>query len=232
MRKMEIKTRIMGQPDGSGELKLTVKNGWKFWNRFAVKNSNELRDYLKSDEFKEFAYSVFSKYEGMTYKEMCDADRKSDFQKIWDKLDRFAWVKPEYSDDFHIKITKRVMLDNHCGCFTSHMYITGKIYNKDMSRYRRFNAIVDYCTDDIFEDALDSAYYAKYDDYDDNTYSEFREKFDETYNLTDKKIKDYIDMVFYDCYASNIRSYDDIGDFYQICAASIDGYNERFKKVA
>ena len=107
---------------------------------------------------------------------MYDADSEDDFQKIWDKLDRFAWVKPEYSDDFHIKITKRVMLDNHCGCFTSHMYITGKIYNKDMSRYRRFNAIVDYRTDDIYEDELNTAYYGKYDYYDDNTYSEFQHK--------------------------------------------------------
>lgn len=124
------------------------------------------------------------------------------------------------------------MLDNHCGCFTSHMYITGKIYNKDMSQYRRFNAIVDYCTDDIYEDELNTAYYGKYDYYDDNTYSEFQEKFDEKYNLTDKKIKDYIDMVFYDCYTSYITSYDDIGDFYQICDASINDYNERFKRAA
>jgi hypothetical protein len=235
MSKMEIKTRIVGQPDGSGKLTLTVKNGWWFWRKFAVKNSKELRDYLKSDEFKEFAYSVFSKYEGLTYKEMSemyDADSEDDFKKIWDKLDRFAWVKPEYSDDFHIKITKRERLDEHWGCYTSYMYITGRIYNKDMSQYRRFNTIVDFCIDDIYEEALESAYYDKYDDYDDNTYSEFREKFDEKYNLTDKKIKDYTDMLFYDLQASNITSYDDIGDFYQICKDAINDYNERLKRAA
>lgn len=232
VKKIEIKTRIMGQPDGSGELKLTVKNGWSFWSRFTVKNSNEVRVYLKSDEFKEFAYSVFSKYEGMSYDEMCNADRKSDFQKIWDKLDRFAWVKTEYSDDFHIKITKRERLDEHCGCITSYMYITGRIYNKDMSKYRRFNTIVDFCIDDIYGEALESAYYAKYDDYDRDTYSEFQEKFDEKYNLTDKKIKDYTDMLFYNCQADNIISYDDMGDFYQICDGAINDYNERFKRAA
>ena len=38
--------------------------------------------------------------------------------------------------------------------------------------------------------------------------------------------------VFYNCYASYIRSYDDMGDFYQICSDSIDGYNENLKRVA
>ena len=74
MRKIEIKTRIMDKR----ELILTVKNGWKFWSRFAVKDSKELRTYLKSDEFKEYAYGVFSKYEGMTYDEMY----KTDFTQI------------------------------------------------------------------------------------------------------------------------------------------------------
>lgn len=232
MRKIEFKTRITSQPNGSGELKLTVKNGWSFWSRFTVKNSNELREYLKSDEFKEFADSVFSKYEGMSYKEMCDADRKSDFQKIWDKLDRFAWVNPEYSKDFHIKISKRERLDEHCGCFASYMHITGRIYNKDMSRYRRFHTIVEFCTDDIYSYELESAYYTKYDDFDRDTHSEFREKFDQKYNLTDKKIKDYTDMVFFDCQADYIRSYDDCDDFYQICKESIEEYNERLNRAA
>lgn len=81
-REIKIMTRIMSQPNGSSKLKLTVKNGWSFWNRFTVKDSKDLRDYLKSDKFKEYAYGIFSKYEGMTYKEICDTDRKSDFQKI------------------------------------------------------------------------------------------------------------------------------------------------------
>ena len=105
-REIKIMTRIMSQPNGSSILKLTVKNGWSFWNRFTVKDSKDLRDYLKSDEFKEYAYGIFSKYEGMTYKEMCDTDRKSDFQKIWDKLDGFAWR----TDDERFKITVNLKL--------------------------------------------------------------------------------------------------------------------------
>lgn len=102
MNKIEIKTRIMRQPNGSGKLKLTVKNGWEFWSWMHVCNLKHIKKYLKSDEFKEFAYSVFSKYEGMTYGEMCNTDRKPDFQKIWEKLDRFAWRTDD--ERFNIKV--------------------------------------------------------------------------------------------------------------------------------
>lgn len=106
MNKIEIKTRIMRQPNGSGKLKLTVKNGWEFWSWMHVCNLKHIKKYLKSDEFKEFAYSVFSKYEGMTYGEMCNTDRKPDFQKIWEKLDRFAWRTDD--ERFNIKVTLKL----------------------------------------------------------------------------------------------------------------------------
>ena len=106
MNKIEIKTRIMSQPNGSGKLKLTVKNGWEFWSWMHVCNLKHIKKYLKSDEFKEFAYSVFSKYEGMTYGEMCNTDRKTDFQKIWEKLDRFAWRTDD--ERFNIKVTLKL----------------------------------------------------------------------------------------------------------------------------
>lgn len=234
MTKIKITTRIMSQPNGSSKLKLTVKNGWSFWNRFTVKDSKDLRDYLKSDKFKEYAYGIFSKYEGMTYKEICDTDRKSDFQKIWDKLDGFAWrtVESNYYNDFHIKITKRERLDDNCGVFTSYMYITGRIYNNDLSRYRRFYTIVDFCTEDIYLDELERAYYDKYEDYDVDTYSEFQEEFDRTFEVTDKKIKDYTDMLFYCGYAEYINSFNDCKRFFEICNDSINGYNNRFNRAA
>ena len=92
-KKFEIMTRIMSQANGSGKLKLTVKNGWSFWGWMYVENTESIRNYLKSDEFKEYAYSVFSKYEGMTYEKMHNSKsmRDADFKQIWEKLDRFAW---------------------------------------------------------------------------------------------------------------------------------------------
>lgn len=105
-KKFEIKTRIMSQANGSGKLTLTVKNGWRFWYWMYVENTNRIREYLKSDEFKEFAYSVFSKYEGMTDEEMYNTDRMSDFQKIWDKLNIFAWRTDE--EQFKIKVSLKL----------------------------------------------------------------------------------------------------------------------------
>lgn len=235
MNKIEIKTSIMSQPNGSGKLKLTVKNGWKFWSWMYVDNTKRIKKYLKSDEFKEFAYSVFSKYDGMTYGEMCNTDRKPDFQKIWEKLDGFAWRK-EYElnslRDYHIKITKHERLDDNYGVYTSYMYITGRIYNKDCSSYRRFKTIVDFCLDDMYCTALDDAYYAKYEDYDADIYSDFDEEFDRKYKITDKKINDYVDELFYCSQGEYIESYNDCKKFYQICNASIDEYKNRFNRAA
>ena len=109
----EIKTRIMGQPDGSSELILTVNNGWRISYRFTVKDSKDLRAYLKSDEFKEYACSVFSKYEGMTYDDVStlwEYDNTEEFQKISDKLDAFRIKEPseeEFKVDFYLRLIKR-----------------------------------------------------------------------------------------------------------------------------
>lgn len=109
MRKIEIKTRIMSQPNGSSYLTLYVKNGWRQRYHFNVKDSKELRDYLKSNEFKEYANSVFGKYEGMTYNEMCklwDTDHWDDNDRMKEKLDRFAWIANE--DQFKIKVSLKL----------------------------------------------------------------------------------------------------------------------------
>ena len=237
-RNFEIKTRIMRQPSGKNELVLTVKNGWKFWDRFYVRDSRDLRAYLKSDEFKEYAYSVFSKYEGMTYTDMCElwrTDNKADFQKIWEKLDRFAWRRSELDTrDFDIKITKHERLDNNGGIYVSYMYLTGRITDRNNSRYRPFRVIVGFCIDDVYINALGNAYYEKYEDYDDDTYAEFEKAYDKKHKskVSDKTINEYVDNIFYDCYAEYINSYADCKEFYQICNGSIDEYNNRFRRAA
>ena len=231
MRKIEIKTRIMDKR----ELILTVKNGWKFWSRFAVKDSKELRTYLKSDEFKEYAYGVFSKYEGMTYDEMYKTDRNSDFKKIWDNLDRFAWRRSEEDTrDFDIKITKHERLDNNGGIYVSYMYLTGRITDRNNSRYRPFRVIIDFCINDIYMDALDNEYYAKYEDYDADTYEEFEKAYDKKHKckVSDKAINEYVDNIFYDCYAEYINSYTDCKEFYQLCNDTFKDYNNRFRRAA
>ena len=145
-KKFEIKTRIMSQPNGSGKLIMTVKNGWWFNSSFVVKDSSELRTYLKSDEFKEYAYSVFSKYEGMNYTDMCDlwrTDHEADFQKVWDKLDRFAWrtedeeplrisVGVKLSRRYYNGFRYRVVFGNNknnCRAWCSRFY-TGRFFEK------------------------------------------------------------------------------------------------------
>lgn len=97
MDNFEIKTRIRKQDDGSGKLKLTVKNGWSFWHYFTVENNTEIRGYLKSEEFKEYAYSLFNKYKDMSYKQICDNRlmRNDDFKKIGEKLEKFAFSPSE-----------------------------------------------------------------------------------------------------------------------------------------
>ena len=140
MKKIDFKTRIMSQPNGCGELNLAVKNSenaWIFTSRFTVKNSNELRDYLKSDEFKEYVYSVLSKYDDMTYKEMCNADRKSDFQKIWDKLDRFAWR----TEDEPFKITMDVKLTRTYSNGFTYRVVFGSNKSKAYCWIRKFEEV-------------------------------------------------------------------------------------------
>lgn len=238
MKKIKFTTRIMSQANGSSILKLTVKNGWSFWSRFTVKDSKDLRDYLKSDEFKEYAYSVFSKYEGMTYTDMCElwrTDNEADFQKIWEKLDRFAWRRSELDTrDFDVKITKHQRLDNNCGIYASYMYLTGRITDRDNRRYRPFRAIVSFCINDVYMNAFENAYYEKYGVYDDDTYAEFEKAYDKKHKckVSDKTINEYVDDRFYSRHAEYIKSYADCKEFYQICNDSINEYNNRFRRAA
>ena len=234
-RNFEIKTRIMSQPSGKNELILTVKNGWRFLHKFYVRDSKDLRAYLKSDEFMEYAYSVFSKYEGMTYKEMCNTDRKSDFQKIWEKLDRFAWRSSELDTrDFDIKITKHERLDNNYGIYTSYVYLTGRITHRDNGRYRPFRVIVSFCINDVYMNALENAYYEKYGVYDDDTYAEFEKAYDKRHKckVSDKTINEYVDDRVYSRHAEYIKSYADCKEFYRICNDSINAYNNSLRRAA
>ena len=65
---------------------------------------------MKSDDFKEFSYSVLKKYEGMTYSEMdklWKTDHKEDFKKIDEKLDKFLWKPSE--EPFKITIKTKLL---------------------------------------------------------------------------------------------------------------------------
>jgi hypothetical protein len=107
---LKIKTRITSNANGSGNLTIRVNNGWSFTHCICVENTQEIRDYLKSDDFKEFAYSVFKKYEDMTYNDICalwETDIEDDFKKIDEKLDNYLW-KPE-EEPFRITIKTKLL---------------------------------------------------------------------------------------------------------------------------
>lgn len=108
MKQIEIKTRFNTQRNGEKAFRMTIKNnGWRFWNDLKVNYNSDIIDYVKCDEFKEYAYSVFSKYEGMTYKEICEANRSDDFLKIQEKLDAYSGRKDEpFKIGYHTKLVK------------------------------------------------------------------------------------------------------------------------------
>lgn len=108
MKKVEIKTRFNTQRNGEKALRLTVKNdGWRFWNDLKVNYNSDIIAYVKTDEFKEYAYSVFNKYEDMSYKEMSNTDRSGDFQKIQEMLDAHSGRKDEpFKIGYHTKLVK------------------------------------------------------------------------------------------------------------------------------
>ena len=107
-RTMKFKTRFTHEGYAQSYLTLRVDDGdWYFRSRLAVNESDELRAYLKTDEFNDFAYSVFSKYEGLSYADMSvlyETDADDDFQKIWEKLDRFAYRRDE-EEPFKVSMT-------------------------------------------------------------------------------------------------------------------------------
>ena len=112
-KKNEIKTRITSQVDGSGKLTIRVNNGWSFWTHFTVQNNQAIRYYLKSDDFKEFVNTLYSKYENLTYKEMHNlrqTDYEDDKKKVEEKLDRFLWKRVEeepFKVNFSVKYKRR-----------------------------------------------------------------------------------------------------------------------------
>lgn len=110
MRKMQIRTRITSNANGSGNLTIRVNNGWSFWNKYTVQNTQEIRDYLKSDDFKEFANTLYSKYENLTYNDMCELlenDCKDDNKKVEEKLDDYLWKAAE--EPFKITFTTKLV---------------------------------------------------------------------------------------------------------------------------
>ena len=125
-------------------------------------------------------------------------------------------------------------LDENGGIFKSYMYLTGRITDRNNSRYRPFRVIIDFCINDIYMDALDNEYYAKYEDYDADTYEEFEKAYDKKHKckVSDKAINEYVDNIFYDCYAGYINSYTDCKEFYQLCNDTFKDYNNRFRRAA
>ena len=105
---IEIKTRFTTLRNGDRGLRMTIKCAtWKFWHNFNIVGAD--LDYLKSDAFKEYAYSVFSKYEGLTYKEMSkmyDADGEDDFKKIGKKLSVCYPKEEAFKIGFYTKLVK------------------------------------------------------------------------------------------------------------------------------
>lgn len=111
-KKFEIKTRIMSQVDGSGKLTIRVNNGWSFWTIFKVQNNQAIRNYLKSDDFKEFIYTLYSKYENLTFGEMHNlrqTDKEDDKKKVEEKLNKFLWKRVEepFKVKFSVKYKRR-----------------------------------------------------------------------------------------------------------------------------
>ena len=108
MKKIEIKTRFITLSNGDRGVRLTVKcDDWRFWHDYNFIGAD--LDYLKSEVFKEDAYNVFSKYEGMTYTEMCDlwrSDHEADFQKIGKMLGVCYPKDEQFKIGFYTKLVK------------------------------------------------------------------------------------------------------------------------------
>lgn len=98
----------------------------------------------------------------------------------------------------------------------------GRIYNKDLSRYKTFKFIIRYCEEDILD------YYApEEDELEANGYKDIYDFYDK-FKLTDKKIIYFIDEVYSGCFDC-IKSYDDCAEFYEICNETVNGYNEGYR---
>lgn len=110
-KNLKIKTRITSNANGSGNLTIRVNNvRWGFWTTFDVQNNQDIREYLKSEDFKEFANTLYSKYENLTYEEMHNLrqiDYNDDKKKVEEKLDKFLWKPSE--EPFKITIKTKLL---------------------------------------------------------------------------------------------------------------------------
>lgn len=222
---IKITTRITNRGGDCGRLKITVKNNWKFWNYLKVKDNQEVRDYLKSSDFQEFIYQLYSKYEGMDYEQMSDlwdADNEKDNDKIKEKLDRYLWIAPTNTseNDVNIRITKRECLNEGYGMFCDCWFIQGRIYNKDLSRYKSFHYYTSFAPNDVLDLAING------EEMSDEEIDAIEYKFNNNKSYKKKLFNEYIDFDF-ERFAYLIKSYNDCADFYEALNATIDEYNRR-----
>lgn len=211
MKKFEIKTRLMNQSNGALKVRVSVKNGWKFWNDFYLKNDGYGYGYVKSDEFKEFLNSIFSKYEGMTYDEMLPiwkTDNDGDKKMIGEKLDKYAYYNEEepFKVLFDVKLQRRyrngfkykIIFANNkdkAYCWFN------RFFESDIETVRYF--CYDYCDETVkkqrIQDLLVELEYRLKANADFmnklNSYKNWGEVWVKEYNAIDKELKDIVDKV-------------------------------------
>lgn len=235
----KLTNRITNKGGNWGRLTLTFKHldsthkagwRWSFNKRFNVKDTYTTREYIKSSDFQDFLYKeIFKKYEGMTYDEMdelFEIEEVNDSNKINDKLKDYLYnFNNNNESDYHIQITKHSFLKHSYDVSTGYILVQGRILNKDLSRYRTFKFIVDYC-----EEVAMQYYMPEEDELEENGYKDI-DDFYNKFNLTDKKIIEYIDdLCLYPL--ESIKSYNDCAEFYKECNETIKGYNERYRRCA
>ena len=103
--------------------------------------------------------------------------------------------------DYDIKIMKHEVLFDGGTVLPSYMKITGRIYNKDYSRYRTFRTVLPFYLDDL------------------------QLQFERNHKITDEEIHENVDSLFDDMIACWIDSYNDCKKFYQRCDREIKSYN-------
>lgn len=221
---IKITTRITNCGGDCGRLSIIVKNNWKFWNYLLVKDNREVREYLKSSDFQEFIYQLFSKYEGLNYKQMSilwDLESDEDKEKIKEKLDRYLWIAPTNTseNDVYIRITKRECLKEGNGVFCGDWFIQGRIYNKDLSRYKSFHYYTSFAPNSVLDLAIN-------EEMSDEEVDDIEHKFNNNKSYQKKLFNEYIDFDF-ERFGYLIKSYNDCADFYEALNATIDGYNRR-----
>lgn len=154
---LEIKTRITSNANGSGNLTIRVNNvRWSFWTTFDVQNNQEIREYLKSEDFKEFANTLYSKYENLTYEEMHNLrqfDYNDDKKKVEEKLDKFLWKPSE--EPFKITI-KTKLLRTYSNGFRYKVVFGNNKNNRECWRSKFCGVVCDLeCANEVLNDMWD-----------------------------------------------------------------------------